>query len=316
MVEQARLAISISIVARSFVVGDKWLDVELATNAGARGILVRTGLRRWRCGRAGPTTPLAIVDTLLDAARWILRHAPRRAASSSRCPHRDRAHRSTGRLLALMQAFRGRRVAVVGDLIADEFIYGRVERVSREAPVLILSTIDRSSCRAAPGNAANNAAALGGDVRARGLVGQDEPGSGWWRPAARRRSDGDGPAGGYDTPVKTRILAGGMHSAKQQVVRIDRVTVDDAERAARRSFVRPALDAAAGADAVLISDYGSGLVTPELVAAIAARARAGRPRPRAGAAGFALRAAALSRPHGLHAERIGGRAAARLTHRR
>jgi rfaE bifunctional protein kinase chain/domain len=73
-----------------------------------------------------------------------------------------------------------------------------------------------------------------------------------------------GPAG-YRTPTKTRILAGGIHSAKQQVVRIDRAassTVDDATRAAFESRV---LRAVRSADALLISDYGSGLVRPQLV---------------------------------------------------
>ncbi len=75
MVEQAVRDLDID-VDRSFVVGDKWLDVELATNAGARGILVRTGYGAGAASSPGPTTPLAIVDTLLDAAREILRHSP------------------------------------------------------------------------------------------------------------------------------------------------------------------------------------------------------------------------------------------------
>ena len=75
MVEQAVRDLDIDL-DRSFVVGDKWLDVELATNAGARGILVRTGYGAGAASSPGPTTPLAIVDTLLDAAREILRHSP------------------------------------------------------------------------------------------------------------------------------------------------------------------------------------------------------------------------------------------------
>jgi rfaE bifunctional protein kinase chain/domain len=84
---------------------------------------------------------------------------------------------------------------------------------------------------------------------------------------------------GYRTPVKTRILAGGIHSAKQQVVRIDRRSegISDAHRTAAE---RAATRALASADAVLVSDYGSGLVTPGFVRAINARARsARRPKP-------------------------------------
>ena len=73
MVEQAVRDLDID-VERSFVVGDKWLDVELATNAGARGILVRTGYGAGAEESWGPNQPLAIVDTVLDAAREILRH--------------------------------------------------------------------------------------------------------------------------------------------------------------------------------------------------------------------------------------------------
>ena len=186
-----------------------------------------------------------------------------------------------GRLLALMQAFRGRRIAVVGDLLADEFIYGRVERVSREAPVLILRYDQTIVVPGGAGNAASNAAALGGDVTLAAIVGQDDAGKrlvaslprGVDRTALVR-------ADGYDTPLKTRILAGGVHSAKQQVVRIDRVRSMTPSAPDRRALVRLALDAAAGADAVLISDYGSGLVNPELVASIAARARRGSGRAR------------------------------------
>jgi rfaE bifunctional protein kinase chain/domain len=67
------------------------------------------------------------------------------------------------------------------------------------------------------------------------------------------------------TPVKTRILAGGIHSAKQQVVRIDRGVANGFDDRARAAFERQAIAACAGADAVLVSDYGSGLVTPALV---------------------------------------------------
>ena len=76
--------------------------------------------------------------------------------------------------------------------------------------------------------------------------------------------------GGYHTPVKTRILAGGIHSAKQQVVRIDRFAAEPVLEAHRAAAERAALKAVKGADAVLVSDYGSGLVTPKFVTALAA----------------------------------------------
>src|SRR5687767_2212099 len=111
------------------------------------------------------------------------------------------------RLLDLIDAFSGRRVAVIGDLIADEFIYGRVARVSREAPVLILQYDSTEILPGGAGNAANNVAALGARTRIIGLAGKDEPGKRLC--ASLRHVDTTGilrPAG-YFTPVKTRILA-------------------------------------------------------------------------------------------------------------
>jgi rfaE bifunctional protein kinase chain/domain len=83
---------------------------------------------------------------------------------------------------------------------------------------------------------------------------------------------------GYCTPVKTRILAGGVHTAKQQIVRIDRVVSTDCDAKSRATFTRAALKAAADCDAILLSDYGTGLVTPELATAVATAASRGKRR--------------------------------------
>src|SRR5437762_10379274 len=130
------------------------------------------------------------------------------------------------RLLALIDDFAGIRVAVFGDLLADEFIYGQIARVSREAPVLILNYDSTEIVPGGAGNAAANVAALGGAVRAVGLAGRDDTARRLLETLKRRRVDvGDvARPGGYRTPTKTRILAGGIHSAKQQVVRIDRAS--------------------------------------------------------------------------------------------
>jgi D-glycero-beta-D-manno-heptose-7-phosphate kinase len=173
------------------------------------------------------------------------------------------------RLLALVDGFSSRRVLVVGDLIADEFIYGEIARVSREAPVLILRYDAAEIVAGGAGNAANNVAGLGGRARLVGLVGGDPEGRrllasfdrGVDRsPVIRARE--------YRTPVKTRILAGGVHAARQQVVRIDRESgwpLDERVSRALAAKIGPALDAC---DAVLLSDYGSGLVTPALADAV------------------------------------------------
>ena len=173
------------------------------------------------------------------------------------------------RLLALVDGFSSRRVLVVGDLIADEFIYGEVSRVSREAPVLILKYDATQVVAGGAGNAANNVAALGGRARLSGLIGTDAEGR---RLLASFDRGVDKAhvvrAREYRTPVKTRILAGGVHAARQQVVRIDRDAgwpLDESVSLALAKKIEPALD---GCDAVILSDYGSGLVTPALAAAI------------------------------------------------
>ena len=185
------------------------------------------------------------------------------------------------RLLGLVDRLAARRVLIVGDVIADEFIYGQVARVSREAPVLILQYDSTEILPGGAGNAANNVAALGARADLVGLAGRDDPGR---RLAQALRGRIKGltlvrPAS-YLTPVKTRILAGGVHTAKQQIVRIDRVSAQAVSARTRTEFERQALKASDRCDAVLISDYGSGLVTPDLAHRLHARvARRARRRP-------------------------------------
>ena len=176
---------------------------------------------------------------------------------------------SPAKLLTLIDRFRGRKVAVIGDLIADEFIYGRVTRVSREAPVLILTYDTTEILPGGAGNAARNVASLGGTARAVGLAGRDEAGRRMLESLAGSADvKGVVRAAEWRTPTKTRILAGGIHSAKQQVVRIDRAADQRHGRATRDLLMPRVRGALAGCDAVLLSDYGSGLVTPALAATV------------------------------------------------
>jgi D-glycero-beta-D-manno-heptose-7-phosphate kinase len=183
-------------------------------------------------------------------------------------------------LLALLRALKGRTVAVVGDVVVDEFVYGRVARVSREAPVLILENDATEIVAGGAGNAANNVAALGGRAALVALVGRDDPGRRLVKSLHAGVDSRRVIRASQATPVKTRILAGGVHSAKQQVVRIDRSVGGRVAAASRAQFERAALDACARADAVVISDYGSGLVTPALGSRIRTRLKQlGHPVP-------------------------------------
>ena len=170
------------------------------------------------------------------------------------------------RLLALIDRFSGLRVAIFGDLIVDEFIYGEISRVSREAPVLILNYDSTEIVPGGAGNAANNVAALGAAAFAVGFTGRDETGRRLLT-ALRPRVDIRSIVrpSQFRTPTKTRILAGGIHSAKQQVVRIDRATTPDVGDGDRRLIRTKLLDAVARCDALLVSDYGVGAVAPQLV---------------------------------------------------
>jgi rfaE bifunctional protein kinase chain/domain len=180
------------------------------------------------------------------------------------------------RYAELVARFSRARIVVAGDLIADEFLYGQVERVSREAPVLILKYDTTEVLPGGAGNAANNVVALGARVRVVGTVGQDDAGRRLLGAMpARANTRGVVRVRGYVTPVKTRVLAGGVHSAKQQVVRIDRVGpgLTARQHTAVMRRVEDALAAAlANADVVIVSDYGSGLYTPELIARAEAKA--------------------------------------------
>jgi rfaE bifunctional protein kinase chain/domain len=183
------------------------------------------------------------------------------------------------RLLALIDRFPQARIVVFGDLIADEFVYGRLARVSREAPVLILEYDSTEILAGGAGNAANNVATLGGQVTLVGLAGRDDAGRRLLASLPRNvsrerivRPDG------YRTPVKTRILAGGIHSAKQQVVRIDRRS-DPVTETHRLRAERALRAAVRKTDAILVSDYGADLVAPAFVSAMARDVRARRPLP-------------------------------------
>ena len=169
------------------------------------------------------------------------------------------------RLIDLAERFTGRRVVVIGDVICDRFLYGDPSRISRESPVLIL---DYAGDKIVPGGAANaacNVGSLGGEARLVGLVGRGDRDRRLYRALAPRvdRAHLVRPSG-YRAPVKARILAGSPHTARQQVVRIDHAADLADPAAAAGAFEAAALGALEGCDAVLVSDYGSGLVTPAL----------------------------------------------------
>ena len=128
------------------------------------------------------------------------------------------------RLKKILDAFPKVTVTALADLVADEFVYGEISRVSREAPVLILKHRERTIVPGGGANAINNLADLGVNVLPVGIVGDDEAGRLLIKAFRHKHIAVSGilKDKNHTTVTKTRILAGMTHSARQQVVRMDR----------------------------------------------------------------------------------------------
>jgi D-glycero-beta-D-manno-heptose-7-phosphate kinase len=175
---------------------------------------------------------------------------------------------NAARLRPLIARFARRTVVVVGDLILDEYLFGRPARISREAPVLILRFTEREASLGGAANAAHNVHALGSRVIPIGIVGRDSAGdqvTELFRTAGIV-TDGLVPEAGRPTAVKTRIMAGGYQATRQQVVRLDREPQSEPHPASEDALIARLTDLAAHADAIIISDYGYGTVTPRVLA--------------------------------------------------
>ena len=167
-------------------------------------------------------------------------------------------------LVETVKRFPKCRFVVVGDLIADEFLYGRIARVSREAPVLVLEYHSLVRVPGGAANAANNLLDLGCSVAIAGTVGKDEAGTDLLSTLERKGADTKAVRRlrSYATPVKTRILAGADHSAPQQVVRVDRVRDHRNELTVPLNLLEKSISRA---DGIIVSDYGCGTISAPLL---------------------------------------------------
>ena len=176
------------------------------------------------------------------------------------------------RLRDVIDRFKGKRIVVVGDLVADVFVYGEISRISREAPVLILNHRETQVVPGGGANAIHNLWALGAKPMSVGVVGDDAEGQqllGYFSDLGIDVS-GIAVAKSLRTPSKMRILAGAVHSQRQQIVRLDSGTPLEDENI-RNAVKRKLKLALKEADALLISDYGYGLATPEIISNIRRR---------------------------------------------
>jgi rfaE bifunctional protein kinase chain/domain len=181
------------------------------------------------------------------------------------------------RLTAFARGFAGRRVLVVGDLIADQFVSGEIERVSREAPVMILR---HERTETVPGGAANcalNLATLGARASIVGVVGDDEAG----RALVERLSGAGVDCGGVvvaprlRTTTKVRILAGHAHAPRQQVVRMDYENGRLSDEKILAELAGRVAENFKAADAAVVSDYNYGVASPETTRRLRDAAREG-----------------------------------------
>lgn len=174
---------------------------------------------------------------------------------------------SLDRIKGLIEGFKDKRIVVVGDFIADLYVYSLASRVSREAPVLILKYEGENVVLGGGANALNNVRALGGCAIPVGFVGDDKEGR---QLVGVMESLGIGTdyvffVSGRTTVTKMRILAGSHHTVKQQVLRLDREPENGVERRYKKLLFDALERLSSVADAVLISDYGYGTIDEEVL---------------------------------------------------
>ena len=182
-------------------------------------------------------------------------------------------------LIKYIDKFKEKKIMVLGDLIADRFIIADPERLSREAPVLILKHQKEKILPGGGANAAANIASLGAEVDLIGVVGDDSAAEALKAELEKKSiitevifRDKSRP-----TAEKTRILAGGEQIVRQQVVRVDKVESSDIDQQLAEKIIMYLKKNIAASDAVLFSDYGNGIfnsnTTPEIIKTAAASAK-------------------------------------------
>lgn len=169
---------------------------------------------------------------------------------------------SSARAHDLIQRFPDQRILVVGDLILDRYVTGIVDRISPEAPVPVLLVKSESAVPGGASNVAWNVQTLGGQGAVAGLIGDDVAGAELCDLLASKRVGVEGilVADGVSTTVKTRIVAD-----RQQLVRVDQETPDGVTRQLVEQFCERLVSEVAQSSAVIIEDYGKGVVQQQVV---------------------------------------------------
>ncbi len=167
----------------------------------------------------------------------------------------------------LLEGFKGKKICVVGDIIADVFIFGKPYRLSREAPVVVVKHEEERIYPGSAGNTINNLLALGAHVFPLGFIGKDDAGNRLMDYFSRYKSiDREGfIRHNGETVTKTRILAGDTHTSKQQVIRIDKDTNRLVSKKERNLLMERLREIVPHMDALIISDYGHGAIDQKVI---------------------------------------------------
>jgi D-beta-D-heptose 7-phosphate kinase/D-beta-D-heptose 1-phosphate adenosyltransferase len=181
--------------------------------------------------------------------------------------------RERKKLESILKGFSRVKLLVVGDIMMDRSILGKVSRISPEAPVPVIIAEKEDFNLGGAANVAHNIRSLGGIVSLCGVVGDDESGQKIYRRMIEKgiQTQGIFFEPGRQTTVKTRIIA--HHPHYQQLVRVDRETTDRLHISISRNLTKFLKDKITDFDGIIISDYGKGLLTKKLIQTIIERGR-------------------------------------------
>lgn len=175
----------------------------------------------------------------------------------------------------ILDNFAGKRVLVIGDVMLDEYVWGKVSRVSPEAPVMVVDADHHTFVPGGAANVVNNVCAMGAVSSITGLIGQDSAATTLTQKLQEEGADVQGlvPTSSRPTTLKTRVIAHSQQGS-QQVVRVDHERRDPIDAASQERILAHLQSAVPDCDAVLLSDYQKGLLTRDLVKSAVELARA------------------------------------------
>ncbi|MBB5335932.1 bifunctional heptose 7-phosphate kinase/heptose 1-phosphate adenyltransferase [Pectinatus brassicae] len=167
-------------------------------------------------------------------------------------------------LLDTIKYFNKQHITVIGDIVADIYLHGIIDRISREAPVLVLQQSEEKIVAGGAANVVNNIATIGGKVSAIGILGDDNAAYGLKNILEKNAADTSGLAisPNRSTITKTRIVAGGRATVSQQIVRIDNDNNSPLPNAEEKLLLDKLAAILPQTQGIVLSDYGSGTITP------------------------------------------------------